>query len=375
MKKILADETVEKLLIQKIFTDDNYKNLILNNYDERHFKNKNAGFIINAVKEFNEKYKKLPDGSVLKMIFEKETNTKELLTLFKGCMNLEVQDQDDFVRDAIVGYIQNKRMYYAIMDNLDEITERGQIDSVIKEFQDIAQVDIVNDLGLDFFKDHDKHMDEVCNPEAVIPTMYEHLDKCLNGGMLQNGKALYVVMAQAGLAKSLFLSNLAVNFLMQGKTVAVISLEMSELVYGKRIDAHISGQDVNALDIHRETVSEKIKDFKELYDSTLFIKDFPPNSINTHKIEAYLTKLKTKIGKNIDIIIVDYINLLRPNEKTDGGMYERVGEVSRDLRALSYKFEAPVISPTQSNREGWDTSDVAMSNVSESAGIAHTADF
>jgi replicative DNA helicase len=150
---------------------------------------------------------------------------------------------------------------------------------------------------------------------------------------------------------------------------------MSELVYGKRIDAHISGQDVNALDIHRETVSEKIKDFKELYDSTLFIKDFPPNSINTHKIEAYLTKLKAKIGKNIDIIIVDYINLLRPNEKTDGGMYERVGEVSRDLRALSYKFEAPVISPTQSNREGWDTSDVAMSNVSESAGIAHTADF
>ena len=107
----------------------------------------------------------------------------------------------------------------------------------------------------------------------------------------------------------------------------------------------------------------------------MFIKEFPPNSINCHKVEAYLNKLELSIGKKIDIIIIDYINLLRPNEKIDGGMYERVGEVSRDMRALSYKFTAPVLSATQSNREGWDTSDVAMSNVSESAGIAHTADF
>jgi hypothetical protein len=56
-------------------------------------------------------------------------------------------------------------------------------------------------------------------------------------------------------------------------------------------------------------------------------------------------------------------------------MYERVGDVARDVRALSYKFEAPVISPTQSNREGWDTSEVGMNNVSESAGIPHTADY
>jgi replicative DNA helicase len=150
---------------------------------------------------------------------------------------------------------------------------------------------------------------------------------------------------------------------------------MSELIYGKRIDAHISGQDVNHLPINRDTVVEKIQDFKELYNSTLFIKEFPPNSINTHKIEAYLSKLESHIGRKVDIIIIDYINLLQPNQKTDGGMYERVGEVSRDMRALSYKFTAPVLSATQSNREGWDTSDVAMSNVSESAGIAHTADF
>lgn len=54
-------------------------------------------------------------------------------------------------------------------------------------------------------------------------------------------------MGQAGLGKSVFLSNVAVNFLKQGLSAVVISLEMSQDVYGARFDAHISKKNINML--------------------------------------------------------------------------------------------------------------------------------
>lgn len=366
----------EYLILQKLYKDQIYRNIILDNFDSRCYDNKKIAKLIKIIKQFNENYEKIPSLNAMQLICEKVDETGNLYKTFDKSLKIDLSEDPKLVRDAIISRLQNKKMYYSIMDNIENITEKKDIDSVIKDFQHIAQIDVIENLGLNFFDDIDEHMDEVCNPEELLPTLYKQLDKALNGGVLANGKSLYVFMAQAGLGKSLFLSNLAVNFLIQGKTVAVISLEMSELIYGKRIDAHISGYDINHLPEHRDGVVEKIKDFKQMYNSTLFIKEYPPNTINCHTVEAYLNKLQNSIDKKIDVIIIDYINLLQPNtEVKDAGMYERIGDVSRDMRALSYEFTAPVISATQINRDGYDTSDISMNNVSESMGIAHTAEF
>ena len=105
----------------------------------------------------------------------------------------------------------------------------------------------------------------------------------------------------------------------------------------------------------------------------MFIKEYPPRSIRTKDIQTYLESLKNN-GHDFDVIIVDYLNLVLPNHKTDS-MYKDGLSVSEELRALSYLFKVPVISAVQCNSEGMNSETIDMQNVSESRGIVHTADF
>ena len=92
-------------------------------------------------------------------------------------------------------------------------------------------------------------------------------------------------MAQSGLGKSVFMSNMAVNFLKQNLSVVVISLEMSQDVYAQRFDAHISQKNINKLKENETTAIQRIKEFYKKYPkSNLFIKEYPPRSIKTNDI-------------------------------------------------------------------------------------------
>ena len=108
---------------------------------------------------------------------------------------------------------------------------------------------------MDYFDENamSRHWEYINNPEAKISTGWQALDMYTNGGFLKDGRSLYLIMAQAGLGKSVFLSNMAVNFLKQNLSVVVISLEMSEDVYAMRFDAHISNSNVNRLKENEES--------------------------------------------------------------------------------------------------------------------------
>lgn len=189
-----------------------------------------------------------------------------------------------------------------------------------------------------------KHWEYIRNPEAKVSTLWPSLDAYTHGGFLKDGRSLYLVMAQAGLGKSLFLSNLAVNFLKQGLKVVVISLEMSEDVYAQRFDAHISKEDINHLDENGDRAIDSIKKFyKEHPTACLYIKEYPPKSVTCNDIRAYLESLKAN-GHDFDIVVVDYLNLVKSASKQNDNMFLDGLDVSEKLRAISYEFKAPVIS-------------------------------
>lgn len=107
---------------------------------------------------------------------------------------------------------------------------------------------------------------------------------------------LSLFVAQPGLGKSLFLSNLAVNILKQDKTVVVISLEMSEDVYSTRFDAIISGDNINGLKNTYEHSIKMLKEFKNKHPNAgLIVKEYPPSSVRVIDIENYLEKLVAKV--------------------------------------------------------------------------------
>jgi replicative DNA helicase len=146
---------------------------------------------------------------------------------------------------------------------------------------------------------------------------------------------------------------------------------MSELMYAKRISSKVTGINIGDLQTSSELVKTRVDDITQRKSPKLIIKEFPPNAVTANQISAYLKKLINK-GITPDMVVIDYINLL--NSPIGNNSYERVKHTSEQVRALSYTFECPFVTATQINRSGINEQNPGVENISESIGLAATAD-
>lgn len=346
-------------------------------FDKRWFSNEKLSNLCQLVLAFYKKFKRIPALVELTKIL---SNKPEYCDIISNVSTMISSVNPEVIIDSAQTFVKKRAALLSILDCSKDLSTNPECttEKILQKISKINEINFSeqNGLGMEYFDEEAlaRHFDVLKNPESRIPTLFPLLDKYTHGGILQN-KSLYVIMAQAGLGKSLMLSNLAVNFLKQNKTVVVISLEMSEDVYASRFDAHISNMDINALGRNETTVLSRISGFKKLYpDAKLFIKDYPPRTISTTQIERFLTQIIKIKGIKPDVLIVDYLNLVRPEITTDN-MYQDGICVSERLRSLSYKFDLPVVTATQVNTAGMNNESLGMENISESRGIAHTADF
>ena len=112
--------------------------------------------------------------------------------------------------------------------------------------------------------------------EEKIKTGWDWLDTRLDGGFLEQGRSMYIFAGPTNVGKSIFLSNVASNAAAQGKNVLVVSLEMSEMIYCKRITSKLTGLPINRLDEHVDELREKVGQFKMTHPrANMIIKDLP----------------------------------------------------------------------------------------------------
>lgn len=395
MELDFTSDTIEKLLFRKTLTDKGWLGIMSGIFDPRWFRVRTIAAQMSNLIKYYEKYGSVPSPKVVQLMSKKYAEAHpgqgfseaEANAVLDEAMKLDLGVSDDVVAANLKEFIRKNTLSNSLLDNITLITQaetekdadkyQKVIDKCLEKFDKVQKLAFADsDLGMNYFAkdDMDRHWDFLRNPDAKLATQWEALDSYTNGGFLKKGRMLALFMAQAGLGKSVFLSNLAVNFLKQNMSVVVISLEMSQDVYAQRFDAHISKKNINRLRESESAARERLAEFYGKYpDANLFIKEFPPRSVTTNHIDAYLEKLKNA-GNRIDVVIVDYLNLVLPNKASDS-MFKDGMSVSEELRALSYKYEVPVISATQSNSEGMNSADIDMQHVSESRGIVHTVDF
>ena len=395
MELDFTSDTVEKLFLKKALSDKSWLDILSNVFDKRWFKTKNMGTVLGLILKFYGKYGKAPNAQLVSALAKKfseshpseDFSVSEVNAMVAEAVNMNFGLDEDVIRENLREFIRKNALTASLMDNIDLLSMADSekdsnkyqkiVDKCLENFDKVQKITFNdNDLGLSYFdkQQMEKHWDFLKNPDMKINSRWDSVDKYTNGGFLKDGRMIALIMAQAGLGKSVFLSNLAVNFLKQNLSVVVISLEMSQDVYAQRFDAHISNKNINRLAENEKVARERIMAFYGQYkDADLTIKEYPPRSINTKTIDAYLEKLKAA-GKRIDVIIVDYLNLVLPNKISDS-MFKDGLSVSEELRALSYKYNAPVISACQCNSEGMNSEEIDMQNISESRGIVHTVDF
>ena len=142
---------------------------------------------------------------------------------------------------------------------------------------------------------------------------------------------------------------------------------MSELLYARRICTNVTKIPMKEMKQNCPTIRESIKDEK----GKIFIKEFPPATITPNQLKAFINKFKDN-GIKLDAIVLDYLNLMHCT--IGNNSYERIKHVTEQVRAMSYTFDCPIISATQLNRSGFDQDNPELATISESIGLAATAD-
>lgn len=380
----LSEEALEKLVLKQVMNPESADNCIfVKQYFKSHFfKNTDFSFLYNIVNNYWKIYNKQPTIETLISIFDNEKlcdKKEKFLPIIKDIYNISENNYDiEFVKNNLINFTKGRAIYFAILDNLDDIEKTGNIGNCLERFEDIVKIGISDDVGTEYFENIDKHCQELTNVEQRIPFGFKEWDKYTYGG-IPTDTCLFMIMAQPGLGKSQMMMNIGYQWLLQNKNVLMISLEMSEQMYSSRMSALFSDINVNELKDNIITLKHKVSVAKLSAPSArLYIKQYSPNEFNAIKLKSILKKLADTKKFKPDLIIVDYLNIMTTNNSSYHlNSYERVGTISKELRSVSIETKIPILSSTQSNRSlssGYAGADISMSNTSDSAGINMDAD-
>ena len=361
-------DTFEDVVIYKSLTDSGYLASIADIVKPEYFKNKNIASIFKIVKDFTEKRNKLPTITEIKSYLITDEQKQSFKTLVQSFSSIDKNLDKDELYDNTEQFLKEKSVYHTML-NVAEDVAKGEVDTsdVLQKFEESCNISLVTDLGFNMYDDIDLLVDDLNAEQRFIPSKWEWLDECLGGGFLENGKSLYVFAGETNIGKSIFLGNIAHNIAQQGKNVLLVTLEMSEMLYAQRICTNATKIPMRELKQNGPTIKHVINQ----EEGKIFIKEFPPATITVNQLRAFIKKFEDQ-GIKLDAIVLDYLNLL--HSTIGNNSYERIKHVTEQVRAMSYTFECPIISATQLNRSGFDQDNPELATISESIGLAATAD-
>lgn len=285
-------------------------------------------------------------------------------------------------------FCQRQAMYNAlhesiiIKENFEKPVEQrdkrikdiGMIPEIMKSALSVC---FDTSVGHDYFADWEIRWQKYIERVNKIPCGIHMLNKITGGGVER--ATLNIILAGVNVGKSLALCHLAADYLMKGLNVLYISMEMSEEMVAKRIDANIldiSMDDFDTLTLNSfESRLSKKKAMANV--GKLIIKRYPTASAHVGHFNALMSELKTKKDFKADIVIVDYLGICASSRIRGGSenSYHYVKSIAEELRGFAVEHDVVLWSAAQTTRAAWDASDINMSDTAESAGLPATCDF
>jgi len=363
----------ETIIAYKSITDESYLASIVGYIKPVYFKDKDIRAIFDVIKSFFEERGTTPTLTEVKS----RLTSNELKDAYRSVVHkftdLDKKFNNDEMYANTEAFLKEKAVFHTMMDVVEDINKKNVDTSVIlQKFEEACNISMTTVVGTDLFNDVDKLVENISTELNYIPSGWKWLDEKIGGGFLESGKAMYIFTGETNIGKSIFLGNIATNIARQSKSVLLVSLEMPELIYAQRLSSSITKIPLGKLKTEVLTMKQQLEEYSQTNpNSRILIKEFPPSTITPLFLKSYIKKLKNS-GMTFDAIVVDYVNLL--NSPTGTNSYERVKYACEQLRAMSYEFNCPIITATQLNRSGYSISEPGMNTISESIGLAQTAD-
>lgn len=277
----------------------------------------------------------------------------------------------DWLMDEFEQFTRHKALERAIINSADllEKHDYGQVEVMIKE---AVQIGLAKDMGTDYFEDPRQRLLRIKDKNGQISTGWPSLDRRLFGGM--NRGELNIFAGGSGAGKSLFLANLGVNWCLQGLNVVYLTLELSEDLVAMRIDAMTTGIPTKEIFKDLDDVEMKVRIIGKKAGA-MQIK-YMPSGKTCNDLRAYLKEFEIKTGRKVDVLLVDYLDLLMPISRkiSPADLFIKDKYVSEELRNLAVERQCILVTASQLNRGAVEEVEFDHSHISGGLSKIQTAD-
>lgn len=360
--------------------------MLLNNTKPEYFQNSILRSLFTIAKEHAIKYAIPPTQQEVKNIVQLKCVGDELTndiieSVYNSCdlssysMEWLRDNSAKWVKVHNLEYVMRKATAYMKTSNFNSDNAEEVVENVKSMISNETAIDFDTSAGVDFFNAESHTSSELVKHS----TGYDYIDKCLKGGFYLGG--LFTFLAGPKCGKSFWLCNLAAQSVRLGFNTLYVTLELAEGMVNKRMSA-------NLMDMTMSEYSHKCKDVDYIRSKinsiksnnvvpmgALRIKQFPTSTLSAQALAVFVKKQEEQLGIKFKNIFVDYINIMQnaknPNSENT---YLKIKTIAEDLRGLSITNQWTIITVTQTNREGWDTSDLTTKDIAESGGLLHTVD-
>ena len=359
----------QESLAQLILQDRPFADQIEEVLNVSFFELKYLRVFTSLIYDYRKKYGVHPTDKIIASIVRTELDNfsdpvqKQTRDFFARVLIKSVQDAR-YIKETSLDFCKKQKLKEALMKSVSLI-QSSSYDEVKHLIDEALKLGTDNNFGHDLKKDFELRYE--LKARGPVSTGWDKVDNITKDGLGQG--ELGVVIAPTGAGKSMALAHLGAQAVKNGKNVVHYTLELSESVTGQRYDSCISGVPLSILFSHKEDVLESISDLK----GSLVIKEYPTKTASPNTIRAHMEKLKKRNHK-IDMIIVDYADLLRPTTHFKEKRNE-LESIYENLRAIAQEYHCPLWTASQTNRSGLNAEVVTMESISEAFNKCFVADF
>jgi len=351
-------EKVEFLILRNLLHNEQYIRKVVPFLKSEYFEDQNQKIIFQEILSFVQKYN--------------QPATKEVLLE-------DVPVEINWLIATTEKWCRDRAIYLALMESIhiaDGKDEKKNRDSIPSILSDALAVSFDNHVGHDYLQDYEQRYESYHKKEDKIEFDLEYFNKITKGGL--PNKTLNIALAGTGVGKSLFMCHVASSVLLQGRNVLYITLEMAEERIAERIDANLLNVPIQQLvELPKQMFESKVTNLSKKTQGTLIIKEYPTASAHAGHFKSLLNELSLKKSFSPDIIFIDYLNICSSSRYKGSNInsYTFVKAIAEELRGLAVEFNVPIVSATQTTRSGFGSSDVELTDTSESFGLPATADL
>ena len=376
-------ERIETTIIRNLIHNEDFSRKVIPFLEPSYFERRSEKILFEQISSFIVKYGCSVTIEALNIEVENRSDVtddevKEINEVTQYLNDSPVDQQ--WLFDVTEKWCRDRAIYLALMESIhiaDGNDEKKNRDAIPSILSDALAVAFDNNVGHDYLQNYEERYDYYHKKEEKIEFDLDYFNKITKGGL--PNKTLNIALAGTGVGKSLFMCHHASSVLLQGRNVLYITMEMAEEKIAERIDANLLDVSIQNLnDLPKKTFEKKVINISKKTQGQLIIKEYPTASAHAGHFKTLLNELALKKSFKPDIIFIDYLNICASSRYRAGSnvnSYSYIKAIAEELRGLAVETNVPVVSATQTTRSGYGSSDVDLTDTSESFGLPATADL